>query len=473
MRKVLATALREFKATALTKAFIIGTFVVPVVFYAVLGAAFSFGLFNAKKQAVKGTIVVVDSTPGQVVVSGLESFFTKARQEAERQKAVAQVKEISKNMPGPGAKVAAQAAESAVGPSPEVTIQNAGTDADLASFQDRIQKGELLAAIKATPATLVPPGEGASDSSDDAAGGDARKLSDNRYALVIGPEVESQIADKIRDGVADAVLSARFASAGIDRDKAASLMKRPRAESTRITKAGQKATGEDWVEKVVPLIAVVLLLMAILVGASYLLMSTVEEKSSRVMEVLLSGISPMQLLAGKVIGQGSVGLIILVVYGSVAVATASVFDITKFISPVTLALLVAFFLIGYFMFAALFAAVGSAVNDAREAQALQGPLMGVVMLLIYLAIFAGMNDTNSTLMRVLSFIPLSLPFAMSMRVANPAAPPPGWEIAASLAVGVLIVIVFIWAAAKIFRVGVLMYGKPPTLLGLIKWVRYS
>ena len=91
------------------------------------------------------------------------------------------------------------------------------------------------------------------------------------------------------------------------------------------------------------------------------------------MEVLLSAISPLELLTGKILGQGAVGLLILLIYGGLGFVVGQQFNILDLISPGMLALLVVYFLIGYFMIAAVMAAIGSAVNEIREAQALQGP----------------------------------------------------------------------------------------------------
>jgi ABC-2 type transport system permease protein len=164
-------------------------------------------------------------------------------------------------------------------------------------------------------------------------------------------------------------------------------------------------------------------------------------------------------------------LLILFVYGGLGLVVGQRFDMLGLLSPMMLVLMVVYFLIGYFMIAAIMAAIGSSVNEIREAQALQGPVIGVLILGIYLAMFAGMSDTNNTLSRVLSFIPPITPFVMPMRIGNPAAPPPAWEIGATIVLGILGVVVCVWGAAKIFRIGVLMYGKPPTLKGMIGLLR--
>ncbi len=321
--------------------------------------------------------------------------------------------------------------------------------------------------IIVTPETLLPPRVWGDDATDDEK--DAAK--ENKYQLILNPSVESDIAENIRDGVASIVIDHRFAQAGLDEANTRRLLRHPQAKSQRLTESGEVKETNEVLEKLIPLAPVIFLLMAILTGASYLLMSTVEEKNSRVMEVLLSGISPLQLMTGKVIGQGLVGLVILAVYGGTGVAALIAF-VASYDMPTGLIFFsFLYFFIGYFIFAGIFAAIGSAVNEIREAQALQGPVMGVIILLVYLSIFAGMNDTNSTMTKVMSFVPISSPFAMPMRLANAQAPPAMWEVLVSVGLGLVGVVFFIWASAKIFRIGVLAYGQPPTLKGLIGWVR--
>ncbi len=472
MRKVLATAVREFKATALTKGFIFGTFLLPVIIWAVLGAAFAFGLFSPDRDAIKGTIAVVDTTPDEFFVNGLESFFDEERQEAIRQIKIEQGEEalgkVSEGVPGAGGAVGAVDIDGFMRKAPEVTIENAGPDAGIDSLKDRVTSGDLLAVIIASPDTLLPPEHVGDDATEEEQEAAAKR---NSYELYLAPSVESEIAENIRDGVEDIVIARRFETEGLDLASTRLLMRRPKTDVQRFNEAGEAKDSNEILEKLVPLAPVVFLLIAILTGASYLLMSTVEEKNSRVMEVLLSGISPMQLMTGKVLGQGLVGLVILVVYGGTAIVGAVVFASNYDIPPSMILFSLAYFFIGYFIFAGIFAAIGSAVNEIREAQALQGPVMGVIILLVYLSIFAGMNDTNSTLTKVMSFVPISSPFAMPMRIANAQAPPMLWEVLVSLALGLVGVVFFIWASAKIFRIGVLAYGQPPSLKGLIGWVR--
>ena len=476
LRRVFETAIREFKATALTRAFIFGTFVLPVVIWGVLGAAGAAGLFNPTPEPLVGTVAIIDRTENDGVAPLVGQYFDPAAQRARAEARADAARQAMSEWGILGTQTepaqdeatpdetdqdgadAEPAEEPSAAPTPQapppdqVEVETLPDDTELASLDDRIRGGELLAAAVVDADSLAP---------------------DNGvFTLKTAQSVKRQQADKIESAFRDAIIGRRYELQSLDRDLASTLNSRPRAQVATVTETGETAGGEA-AQVIVPLASVMLLLMAIFIGASYLLMSTVEEKNSRVMEVLLSAISPLELMTGKIIGQGLVGLVILVIYGGVGVYAAGQFDIGDFVQPGLLALLTIYFLIGYFMFAAVMAAIGSAVTEIREAQSLQGPVFGVVILFVYLAIFAGMQDTNNTLSRVLSFVPPAIPFVMPMRLANPAAPPPTWEIVTTIAIGLVSVVVLVWAAAKIFRIGVLMYGKPPSLMGLVKWIRMA
>jgi len=199
--------------------------------------------------------------------------------------------------------------------------------------------------------------------------------------------------------------------------------------------------------------------------------STVEEKSSRVIEVLLSAVSPLELMAGKVLGQMAVSLLVLAIYIGIGVLMLSSFAMLGLLDPWLIFYLVVFFLITYFLFASVFGAIGAAVNEMREAQALVTPVMLVLMAPWLLAAPVA-RDPNTTLAIALSFIPPVNTLAMMIRMAS-TSPPPLWQVWLSIAVGLGAACATTWVAAKIFRVGLLMFGKPPNFATLIRWARQS
>jgi ABC-2 type transport system permease protein len=214
-----------------------------------------------------------------------------------------------------------------------------------------------------------------------------------------------------------------------------------------------------------------LLWISVFFGGQSLLTTTVEEKSSRVMEVLLSAVSPLQLMTGKILGQMFAALTIMVLYAGSGLGALFVFKQDHLLDPLALVYLVVFFVIAFFIIASIMAAVGSAVNDMREAQALMGPIMSVLVIPMILWMPISRNP-NSTFAQVCSFVPPINPFIMVVRLAG-SEKVPAWQVPVSILVGVLTMLFCAWAAAKVFRVGVLMYGKPPNLRTLIKWVRMA
>ncbi|MFQ5670981.1 MAG: ABC transporter permease [Acidobacteriota bacterium] len=199
--------------------------------------------------------------------------------------------------------------------------------------------------------------------------------------------------------------------------------------------------------------------------------STIEEKSSRVVEVLLSAVSPLELMGGKIIGQMCVGLVILALYAGMGIAALVSFALLGFIDLWLLPYLLIFYLIAYFTLASFMAAVGAAVNELHEAQTLMTPIMLTVMVpwLLWLPIT---RDPSSIFATVTSFLPPINSFVILLRMTS-TVPPPWWEVWLSIGIGVASVYFSVWFAAKVFRVGLLMYGKPPNLATLVRWVRMA
>jgi ABC-2 type transport system permease protein len=201
-----------------------------------------------------------------------------------------------------------------------------------------------------------------------------------------------------------------------------------------------------------------------------LLTSLIEEKSSRVIEVLLSAVSPFQLLAGKLLGLICVGL----TSGAVFVAVLSVGGSSaglKAPSAALLALFVVYYLLGFVMYASIFAGVGAAFNTMKDAQAVMLPTSLLLALPFWIAPKIVEHPTAAYSV-ALSIFPPTAPTVMILRVAVLPAPP--WlEIAVSLLLLAASVPCIVWAAAKIFRTGVLLYGKPPKLGEILRWVRNS
>jgi ABC-2 type transport system permease protein len=230
-----------------------------------------------------------------------------------------------------------------------------------------------------------------------------------------------------------------------------------------------------------------LLYMAILLYGVQVMGSVVEEKTSRVVEVLTSSLKPFHLLAGKIIGVGSVGLLQLgmwIGFGKLIIdnrervarflddgqeTAAAVASISFPEVPLgTIAVFLVYFVMGFFLYAAMFAAVGAMVNSEQEARQAQTPV--VMLLLVPTVLMIGiLNNADGPLAVTLSLIPFTSPIAMPVRwVATPVALQ---DLGASLAILGLAVVGITWLAGRIYRVGILMYGKRPGIRELLRWVR--
>jgi ABC-type Na+ efflux pump permease subunit len=212
-----------------------------------------------------------------------------------------------------------------------------------------------------------------------------------------------------------------------------------------------------------------LLFIGVMTGGQSLLTSTVEEKSSRVIEIILSAVSPMELMAGKLLGQMGVSLLALSVYIALGMLLLVSFAMFSLFNPWLLLYLVIFFLIAYFVIGAMMMTVGAVVNDMREAQSMMMPIMLLIMLpwIFWLPIS---REPNSAFSTAVSFIPPVNTFTMLLRMTS-STPPPYWQVWLSIAIGIASVVGVVWCAAKVFRIGLLMFGKPPDMATMIRWVR--
>ena len=225
------------------------------------------------------------------------------------------------------------------------------------------------------------------------------------------------------------------------------------------------------------IILLMILYMSILLWGQAVMTSVIEEKTSRVVEVMAAGVSPTTLLAGKLLGVGAAGLTQFLVWAismfgvSVFAAGAAMgpFAMPE-ITPVMLVSFVLFFVLGFLFYAALYAAIGAAVNTVQEAQSLAFPVM-LPIILAMVSFPAVLEAPDGALAVTMSMIPGMSPLIMFLRIV--VLTPPLWQIALSIALLVLGILGVVWVAARVYRVGILMYGKKPTFPELMKWVRHS
>lgn len=252
-----------------------------------------------------------------------------------------------------------------------------------------------------------------------------------------------------------------------------------RFETRKVTAAGEaaEAGASDRLRQFAPIVFVYILWIAIFSISQMLMTNMIEEKSNRVVEVLLSSVSPVQLMAGKILGIAVTGLTIIgswvlalilgVRYLPRLLGAPPTIDLAPIAGdPVLLGLFLLYFVLGFLFYAALLVAIGSVCNTLKEAQNLMGPVMLMLMVPI-LAMMPIGKDPNGMLAQVLSWIPPFTPFVMMNRAAGP---PSTLEYVGTTVLLIVSIGVALWAAAKIFRVGILLTGKPPKFSEIVRWV---
>ena len=470
LSKVSRVAGREFASTAITKGFIIGALVMPAAIGALMPLIILLTM-KAQPPADTGTVYILDRSAD--VSPTLEHRLSPENVEARWKERFGNVKELAQNAIPLGEEQKKQISDRIDQASdsiryPELRVIPAGPDTDIEELKAEMQEqvaayGKATGDIESVLAIV--------DIDADA----SQKVNEEEgyggFQVFLRPKLNEETIGEIKDSVRWSIRERRYENAGINRDQVGEIHEISERASQEITEEGEKKASSAITTFVIPMASMILLLIASMTGGQYLLTTTVEEKSNRVVEVILSACSPMELMTGKILGQMFVGLSLLVVYSWLGIFALIFMERFDLIEWTTIVLIFVFFILAYFMFASLMAAIGSAVNEMREAQSLMTPVI-LLMMVPYFFFMPVIRAPNSMLSTVTSFIPPISPFIMIMRVASND-PPPVWQTALVILVNAIAVLIFLWFAAKVFRVGLLMFGKPPNLRTLIKWVRMA
>jgi ABC-2 type transport system permease protein len=242
-----------------------------------------------------------------------------------------------------------------------------------------------------------------------------------------------------------------------------------------LNKAGKFETKDDrreMLEFMVPFLFSILLGMCIITGGQYLLQGVTEEKESRILESLLCALSTEDLLAGKLLGLGAVGLTLVGVWLGAGMALGgpmmALADVQ--VPPVLLISAIAYFFLGYLFYGGLMTGIGAATNNMREAQqfAMMFTFANFIPFILMTSIMA---KPDGPLAIALSLFPPTASTTMMLRLGTPSANVPAWQIAASLALLALAGWLVLRGAARVFRIGLLMTGKTPNLPEILRWAR--
>jgi ABC-2 type transport system permease protein len=324
------------------------------------------------------------------------------------------------------------------------------------------------------------------------------RSSDYDAYLVIGDTVasggpatllsKSSVPDRRRSAIRRAVRSAMVAAglqqAGVPAAEVTAALQTPRSDLT-VERVGQEGVAHQDVLAVLAMVMCFVLYMMFIVYGQVIVRGVLEEKNSDIVEVLVSSVRPTELMLGKILGIGAVGLTqigiwavtvgLLALYGlsgaAVALSQAGI-DLTGLSLPIArLAVaFLAYYLLGFFLYASAFAAVGALVGDDQQAQQMNFPVMLLIIVPFVLA-FSGINTPDATWLAVASLFPFFSPILMLVRIVTGVAAT--WEVVTSLVLLVLTIWGVAWVAGRIYRVGILMKGKRPTLPEMMRWLRYG
>jgi len=267
----------------------------------------------------------------------------------------------------------------------------------------------------------------------------------------------------------------RLAKNGVSGDQADLLLKPIKVEGIRIEQ-GHESKGSSGKKFLEVVIMVMLIYVAVLFYGISVMRSVLEEKNSRVMEVLLSSATSTELMIGKIFGVGAVGLTQIAVWvlmaGAFALPSLAMnMDLSELaVPPAVLVAFAAFFLLGFLLYSTLYAAIGAITTTEQEGQQLQFVIVIPLVLSVFM-LSSVVKTPDAPIVAWLSMFPFFAPVLMYARIVLQT--PPAWQIALSLTLLIATIAGFLVLCARIYRVGVLIYGKRPNLPEILKWLKYA
>jgi ABC-2 type transport system permease protein len=450
MRKFLAVVKHEYKKIVLKWTFLIGTLLFPL-----LGAGFAVVpaiIFSLKGEPTR--LVVIDPS-GKIeprLKENLSSDKLAAKAEAAAAEALKQINASQEERMRSGA-------SQLVSGFRFVDFDSAGRTTD--QMREELN---LRAASDQIDAYLIIP------SNIDAK--DAKFEFRSRKA---GDFVAN---DTIKDALNAAVRSQRLADANISEALLKDINRTVNFDSKSISEKGEEKDGDSLF--IASLIIGMMIYISLTIYGQVIMGAVVEEKETRIAEILFSSARPFELMFGKLVGVALAGLTQLSIWaGSLAALfiflssqaeMAPLLGSLPKVTPLMIAYFFSYFIVGYFTYAAIFALIGSMVTTVQEGGQFAFPPMMIMLIGFYFS-FAVVKDPNSTLSFWVSISPFFAPLTMPIRIL--AEMPPFWEIALSLFVNVLAITALVWLAARVYRVGMLMYGKRATIPEVLKWIRQA
>jgi ABC-2 type transport system permease protein len=450
MRKFLAVVKHEYRKIVMKWAFLLGTLLFPVI-----GAGFAFVpmiIFSIKSEPTR--IAVVD--PSGKIAPRIRANLSAEKIREKADQAVKETfKDVSASQEEKMKRQAEQFGESFI-------FSDFETNGKSAEEIRRELNGKIVA--KQLDAYLLIP---ANFDSPDA-----------KFEFISRRAGDIITNSSLEDAINQAVRSQRLEDAGISEEKLQALSKNINLDKKGVDETGaEKDTSAVWAAS---FIIGLMIYITLAIYGQMIMGAVVEEKETRIAEILFSSARPFELLMGKLVGVGLAGLTqlgIWVISALVLVGIGVPFYIAQgmdislpAISPLMIVYFLIFFLLGFFIYASIFALIGSMVTTVQEGGQFAFPPIMLLLIGFYFS-FAVLRDPNSPLSFWVSIAPFVAPITMPVRIM--AETPPFWQIALSILINGATIAALIWIASRVYRVGMLMYGKRATIPEVWKWIRQS
>jgi len=270
----------------------------------------------------------------------------------------------------------------------------------------------------------------------------------------------------------------RLAERGINADEATKILASAKVKSVQLSKSGEEKKGGGG-NLIAGLLLTGLFMFPSFIYGLEIMRGIIQEKNDRVVEVLISSMTPKQLLTGKILGTALIGLTQVTAWllmASVAAgflgaaASEAGMNLVRFLHPMMFVYFAIFFILAYLTYVCIYAIAGASCNSDKEAQQLIAPI-SMLMMLPWFLVGVLITNPDSSLAVAFSLAPIFGPMTMFLRTL--VADPPLWHIAVSVAVSIVTITLFFRVTAKIFRVGILAYGKRPTIPELWRWLKLA
>jgi ABC-2 type transport system permease protein len=282
--------------------------------------------------------------------------------------------------------------------------------------------------------------------------------------------------DTLRDALNQAVLSERLSKANIDEDLLKGISQNINFQARSVSETGEEKDSDMLF--IASLVIGMMIYITLTIYGQVIMGAVVEEKETRIAEILFSSATPFELMFGKLVGVALAGLtqlsiwvaslVALVAFVATQAEGAAFLASVPAVTPLMLVYFFIYFLVGYFIYASIFALIGSMVTTVQEGGQFAFPPM-MIMLIGFYFCFAVIRDPNSNLSFWVSIAPLFAPMTMPVRIL--AEMPPFWQIALSIIINCGAIAALVWLAARVYRVGMLMYGKRASIPEVWKWIR--